>query len=70
MADLSVGYYLIENGGLLLPARWDGNMWHHELGRTMPHEEHKNVKGPITLSCPTGCSCTTNADGTVNVHCT
>lgn len=63
------GYYLIEHEGLLLPARWDGNKWHHEKGEHKPYPDHGNVKGPIALLCPTGCSCTTNPDGSVNVAC-
>jgi len=67
---MEVGYYLIEHDGFLIPARWDGQRWHHEKGIHHPVKDHGNVKGPITLSCPTGCTCTTNSDGSVNVNCT
>jgi len=64
------GYYLIEHDGFLIPARWDGESWHHEKGKSHPRPDHGNVKGPITLGCPTGCTCTTNPDGSINVNCT
>ncbi len=71
------GYYVIKHLGRLLPARWDGNMWHHEHGTSFAHPEHKNVvcdehNQPIaiTLSCPNGCSCSSNPDGSVTVKCT
>lgn len=71
------GYYLIKHLGYLLPARFDGEMWHHEHGTSFARPSHENVvcdenKNPIVLdlSCPTGCSCTTNSDGSVTVKCT
>lgn len=70
------GYYQIKHEGLLLPARWDGEKWHHEKGITDAHPEHENVcryedGTPITFDfkCPTGCTCTNNPDGSVNVLC-
>jgi len=63
------GYYLIEYEGFLIPARWDGEKWNHEKGKSEAHPNHGNVKGPITLSCPTGCTCITNPDGSVTVNC-
>jgi len=70
MKDLSVGYYVIEQEGFLLPARWDGEMWNHERGRSHPHPEHKKVKYPMPFGCPLGCRCFTNPDGSVTVDCT
>jgi len=71
------GYYLIKHLGNLLPARWDGERWHHEHGTSFAHPDHENVvcddnKQPVAipLSCPTGCTCTTNSDGSIHVDCT
>jgi len=66
------GYYLIKHLGFLVPARWDGDMWHHEYGTSFPQPEHKNVvKGPIVLDsdCPVGCTCTVNPNGSIHVKC-
>lgn len=69
MENLPVGYYIIEQDGFLLPARWDGNMWNHERGKSSPREGHKNVKYPVSYSCPLGCTCTVNPDGSIHVDC-
>ena len=72
------GYYEIKHDGFILPARWDGEKWHHEKGTSFPHHEHDNVCHkdgvPIQIflgqGCPTGCSCTQNSDGSVTTKCT
>lgn len=63
------GYYAIKYNGHIIPARWDGEKWHHEFGKSFSEPDHSHVVHPITLSCPTGCVCTTNPDGTTNVDC-
>jgi hypothetical protein len=67
------GYYSIKNHGNVLPARWDGKMWHHERGKNHECEVICDENGdpiPISLGCPTGCTCTVNSDGSVTTHCT
>jgi len=73
---METGYYVIKHLGHLLPARWDGKYWHHEHGTSFEHPEHDNVckddSGTpvvIALSCPTGCTCTQNQDGSTTVNC-
>lgn len=63
------GYYWIKKGGFALPARFDGEKWYHEKG-SHHHEDDGEVIGPINFSCPTGCTCTVNSDGSVTTHCT
>jgi len=63
--EIKPGHYAIKLQGKVIPARWDGENWHHEYG-TEPAEQ---VIHPIALACQTGCVCTTNPDGTVNVNC-
>lgn len=65
MEQLEKGWYWIEQDDVCYPAFFDGEGWVHKKN----NKEHK-VKEPIPFNCPTGCSCTTNSDGTVNVHCT
>lgn len=62
------GYYWIKHEGLALPARFDGEKFNHEKGSHFDEDE-KNIIGPITFSCPTGCACTVNSDGTTKVDC-
>jgi hypothetical protein len=67
------GYYLIKHEGYLLPARWDGEFWRHERGVYKDHETIKDKDGNpviIPLSCPTGCTCHTNPDGSITTNCT
>ena len=65
---METGYYWIKKDGQALPARWDGEKWHSEKG-SHGHENDDDVIGPIGFSCPTGCTCTQNSDGSWSTHC-
>ncbi len=83
---IQVGHHWIRYKNWALIARWDGLQWHHEHGVTSPEQEHTNViitsawqrlrnifgytVHPLSYTCQTGCTCTTNPDGTQNIHCT
>lgn len=67
---LEAGYFVIELDGQLIPARFDGEIFHHEKGMSHPHPDHKNVKSVLPLACPLGCRCITNPDGSITVDCT
>ena len=67
------GYYLIKHEDNVLPARFDGEKFHHEKGITHENECVKDVNDNpiiIPLACPAGCSCSTNSDGSIHVDCT
>lgn len=66
------GYYLIKHEGFLVPARFDGEKFHHEHGSSHDNECVKDEQdNPITFDfvCPTGCTCTSNSDGSTSVKC-
>ena len=82
---MKTGYYLVSFEGLLLPARWDGAFWRSEIGVYPNDGRHKIIANnlvqqirkffglniqPMSLSCPVGCTCKTNPDGSINVNCT
>lgn len=69
MGNIEKGYYWIKYTGFILPARWDGEKWNHEKG-SHSDSNQDNIIGPINFSCPAGCTCTVNPDGSVNVDCT
>ena len=63
---LEIGWHWVEHNGFAEPARWDGEKWH--LHGT--HFENKVVLSKLdNPTCPTGCTCVTNADGSVTVLC-
>lgn len=65
---METGYYWIKHEGFILPARFDGEKWHHEKGSHLRGDDG-DVIGPINFSCPTGCTCTHNPDGSTTVQC-
>jgi hypothetical protein len=60
------GAYWIKQGNKRVIALWNGEVWHAHI----PLEANVEVEsGPIAYSCPTGCTCTLNADGSTTVNC-
>ena len=72
---MEVGHYWIKHNGFSIPARWDGELWHHEFGTSTAELDHANVHKdghgrPVSIySCPTGCTCHPNSDGSITVTC-
>lgn len=80
---MKTGYYWIAMNGKALIARWDGNVWTHEYGKSQWNECKVVVQGafararrflgmaprPIAFSCQPQCHCTQNPDGTWNINC-
>lgn len=67
MEKIEAGWYFIIQDGEAYPARFDGEKWHGKR-----HDGDHRGSQPIVFrqdSCPTGCTCTTNPDGTVKVDC-
>ena len=69
------GYYWYKENGKAFPARWDGEHFHHENGKSdmdfdKVGKDHNGNPVVISYSCPVGCKCSSNPDGTVNVNCT
>jgi hypothetical protein len=75
------GYYQIKYNNKLIIARWDGLQFNHEYGTSssndiVPHNRLQKIRKslglqlqPITLSCPNGCRCFRNEDGSTTVNC-
>lgn len=65
------GYYWIKSKGEILPARWDGEKWHHEKGNHFDDHVRDESGTPVAIhySCPTGCTCKPNEDGSITVTC-
>lgn len=72
MEELQIGHYWIVIGeNELVHARFDGNHFHHEKGKS--HPEHVKVNRfddvPPGGQCQTGCICTQNSDGSWHIVC-
>ena len=79
---MKTGYYWIKLlNGRLLPARFDGKIWHHEDGTSIfveivPNNQWQRFRKwlglniqPLDYNCPAHCTCTTNPDGSIHVDC-
>ena len=67
---LKAGWYFVQSNGKAEPARFAGKFWFKNGTALSIEPTIVGIRKPIALSCPTGCKCNQNPDGTWNVNCT
>lgn len=67
--EKKTGYYWVQYKNEVIPARFDGTVYHH--GDKILHPKHVISVEPMDdpPQCQTGCTCTQNADGSWTIVC-